>query len=148
MSYTYPKTFTLDSNWWKMMSDQTRKYDGDKPRPSLIPVEALDAMMIILEYGATLYDVDSWRLVPGATKRYVDALERHMMAWRKGEQYDEETGAPHIWHALTCMAFLVSVEGKQLSSGEVVNWTREVRRRAQAIRDQRIASGLVVTPHD
>lgn len=36
----------------------------------------------------------------------IAAAMRHLAAWRDGEQLDEESGLPHLAHALCCIVFL------------------------------------------
>ena len=41
------------------------KYDDGKPRPSLVPVEAIEAIMQVREFGKAKYaDAEDWRKVP------------------------------------------------------------------------------------
>lgn len=39
-------------------------------------------------------------------QRYLDALYRHLQAYRSGESHDPESGLHHLSHALTNIAFL------------------------------------------
>lgn len=88
-----------------------QKYDTGKPAGfNLIPTEARLAMAAVLTYGEQKYGAPSgWRNVPNAAKRYRDALDRHILAMDAGETHDAESGLPHLWHALTNMAFLVAL---------------------------------------
>lgn len=45
--------------------------------------------------------------------RYIDAdaLYRHWLAYLGGEERDEESGLPHLWHLATNVAFLIDMEG-------------------------------------
>ena len=46
-------------------------------------------------------------------QRYRDALYRHWLAYLKGEQCDQESGLPHLWHLACNAAFLIEMEGGQ-----------------------------------
>lgn len=83
-----------------------RKFDGGKLQYGLVPPNALEAMVEILTFGAEKYEPDNWKRVPDAKRRYFDALQRHLWAWKKGEQCDQETGKNHLAHALCCLMFL------------------------------------------
>lgn len=85
------------------------KYDADKLRYELIPPSALKAMATILTFGAKKYSANNWRQVDDPT-RYIGALYRHLEAWRAGEEHDPESGEPHLWHAMTNLAFLISLQ--------------------------------------
>jgi len=82
------------------------KFDTGKLRYSLIPPEATKSLAEVLTYGAKKYKPNNWQKAED-TARYVDALYRHLEAWRSGELLDEEFGLPHLSHALTNLAFLV-----------------------------------------
>lgn len=88
------------------------KADKKKPRFSLIPVAAIDAMTSVLEFGAEKYDADNWKKCEDPT-RYFDAAMRHMLAHRRGEFTDPESGLSHFAHALCNLAFLVHFESEK-----------------------------------
>jgi Domain of unknown function (DUF5664) len=83
-----------------------RKFDGGKPEYGLIPPYALDELAVVLTIGAQKYERENWRYVPEASRRYYDALQRHLWAWKRGEKFDPETGRHHLAHAACCLFFL------------------------------------------
>ena len=83
-----------------------RKFDGGKLRYGLIPPLAQAEMVKVLTFGAEKYEPDNWKNVPESKSRYFDALERHVWAWKMGEQIDPESGIHHLAHAMCCLAFL------------------------------------------
>lgn len=85
----------------------TTKHDQSKPRFSLIPIGTLNAVVRVLEFGATKYAENNWRTVPDARTRYFDAMHRHIDAWWQGEKKDSETGESHLAHAVCCALFLM-----------------------------------------
>ena len=90
-----------------MSEMQGKKFDQNKPRMSLLPKGALNAVIRVLEFGATKYQADGWKHVPDAKTRYYDAMQRHIDAWWQGEQKDSETGESHLAHAVCCALFLM-----------------------------------------
>ena len=86
------------------------KHDGGKPRPGLLPPEALLEISAVLEFGARKYSDDNWKYVPGWRKRYTDAMLRHVLAWMAGENADEETGRHPLAHAGCCLLYLLNQE--------------------------------------
>lgn len=82
------------------------KFDTGKLQYSLIPTSATKALAEVLTYGASKYAPNNWQLVQDGEKRYLDALFRHLEAFRSGEVNDEESGLHHLSHALTNVVFL------------------------------------------
>lgn len=89
------------------------KFDQDKIRMELIPPEVMVALGHVLTYGASKYEARNWE--KGMDwGRVLGAMKRHMTQWELGEEGDEETGYSHLWHALTCLAFLVTYEARAI----------------------------------
>jgi len=85
-----------------------RKDDQGKPRPSLLPPCALAEVIDVLTFGANKYGADNWRNVEAS--RYLDALMRHVEAYRRLEHADPETGRSHLAHAVCCALFLIELD--------------------------------------
>ena len=83
-----------------------RKFDGNKLEFGLLPPLALEATVDVLTFGAQKYERDNWKRVPDSKRRYYDALQRHLWAWKKGEENDPESGKHHLAHAMCCLMFL------------------------------------------
>lgn len=104
------------------MSDGV-KFDGGKLRLDLIPPEVELALASVLTYGAYKYAPDGWRNV--SVERYLAAEKRHDLAMRMGDVYDQESGLPHSWHKLACVAIQVALEHPHLDEiprlGDVID---------------------------
>ena len=85
------------------------KWDAGKLRYDLVPTEPLEAIAEVMTYGANKYGANNWQNVED--DRYYAALMRHLIAWRKGQIYDKESGLQHLKHALCNVAFLLYKEG-------------------------------------
>lgn len=83
-----------------------RKFDGGKLQYGLIPPLALAEMVKVLTFGAEKYEPDNWKRVPDSKRRYFDAMERHIWAYKGGEVIDPESGIHHLAHAMCCLSFL------------------------------------------
>jgi len=83
-----------------------RKFDDSKLEYGLLPPLALKAMVEVLTFGAQKYERENWKYVPDSKRRYFDALQRHVWAWKEGEEFDPESGKHHLAHAMCCLAFL------------------------------------------
>lgn len=97
-----------------------RKFDGGKLEYGLLPPLALEEVVKVLTFGAQKYDRDNWQKVPDSKRRYFDALQRHVWAWKRGEQLDPESGIHHLAHAMCCLMFLYEHDIMySLNNGEV-----------------------------
>lgn len=83
-----------------------RKFDGGKPQYGLLPPLALRATVDVLTFGAEKYEPNNWKNVPDSKRRYFDALQRHLWAWKEGEIIDPESDEHHLAHAMCCLMFL------------------------------------------
>lgn len=92
--------------------------EGDNPKDvigtnklplHLWPTTASAMGCIALLNGALKYGRSNWRAVGVKASVYVDACQRHLMAWFEGEEVDEE-GVPHLSAALACLAILVDCQ--------------------------------------
>lgn len=83
-----------------------KKYDNDKVRMDLVPLEVVENIAKILTMGADKYGENNWQNLPDFWKRYKAALLRHLTAIDKGELIDPESGLPHIDHVLCNAVFL------------------------------------------
>lgn len=86
------------------------KHDAEKARWDLLPLGAVSAVVDVLTYGAKKYAPDNWRLVSDARTRYFAAAMRHVVAWKRGERLDAESGLPHLAHAACCLLFILEVD--------------------------------------
>lgn len=99
------------------MNNQEAKADKGKPDIYLVPPEIFEAIAYIRMYGNEKYhDPDNWKTVE--IERYYSAAMRHMLAWRRGETVDVESGYSHLWHAACNLAFMISLENKQIGDVE------------------------------
>lgn len=89
------------------MIEEGRKDDKGKPRYSLIPVGPLREVAEVFTFGAGKYAPDNWMHVEGWQWRYLDAMLRHIEAYRDGEWADPESGRSHLSHAVCCGLMLL-----------------------------------------
>ena len=89
-----------------------RKYDGNKPMYGLLPPLALKSVVEVLTFGAQKYEIDNWKYVDDSIRRYFDAAQRHLWAWKEGESLDQESNMHHLSHAICCLMFLYEHELK------------------------------------
>lgn len=85
---------------------ESKKYDEEKVRMDLVPLECVENVCKILTFGAKKYGDNTWQDLPNFWSRYKAALLRHITAIDKGELIDPESGLPHIDHVLCNAVFL------------------------------------------
>ena len=77
---------------------------------SLVPEIATIEMAQVFRLGATKYGPMNWRSEPVATSVYLDAIERHLLRYRAGEDIDPESGLSHLTHIMAGCAIVLDAE--------------------------------------
>ena len=83
------------------------KYDKGKLRWDLLPIQPIEEAVKVITYGANKYCDNNWKKVHNGIERYYAAALRHLFAWRKGEEIDEESNFKHLSHVITNIIFLM-----------------------------------------
>lgn len=89
------------------------KDDLEKNRLDLIEPEFIEGVGKVLTFGADKYEPNNWQKVEDAENRYYAAAMRHLMAWRKGEKTDPESGLSHLYHVACNIMFLQHFEREE-----------------------------------
>jgi hypothetical protein len=94
------------------------KYDNGKIDYSLLPLEPIEGLGKVLTFGSQKYEANSWQQVKPKS-RYYSAMMRHIIAHLKWEEegntglmLDEESGLPHLDHALCNLVFFRELSKK------------------------------------
>ena len=90
-----------------------RKDDKEKNRLDLIEPEFIEGIGEVLTFGANKYEPNNWQNVEDAENRYYAAALRHIIAWRKGEKTDPESGLSHLDHVACNIMFLKHFEREE-----------------------------------
>ena len=93
-----------------MGTEKGVKLDNEKPRMDLVLGEftrALEEVGKVGTFGANKYTDKGWVEVNNGIERYLSAMLRHYMKFRRGKQKDEESGLSHlshmVWNALAVL---------------------------------------------
>lgn len=82
------------------------KADSGKLQWSLLPFAQLEDVVKVLMMGAEKYTPDNWKKC-NDTKRYEDALLRHVISYVSGDGKDKESKLSHLAHAVCNCLFLM-----------------------------------------
>lgn len=93
----------------KIMSEANPKQAfGDLKVPlQFIPPTAIVALGIGLAEGGRKYGPFNWRDIPVEYMTYAGAVQRHLQAWIDGQDFDPDSGNPHLYHAIASLAILI-----------------------------------------
>jgi len=73
----------------------------------LIPPSAMEQTALVHKLGAEKYGPFNWRDTGVCASTYINAILRHLNAWRDGENLDPESGISHLAHiACSCNILL------------------------------------------
>ena len=106
-SMTYKENYDPKQELLDKMGSEAVKADSGKPDWSLVPFEALEGMVRVLEFGANKYQAYNFASGKGLEyTRLISAALRHLMAFSRGEDLDPESGLPYIYHCQCNLLFL------------------------------------------
>ena len=91
------------------------KADQGKLGYHLLPSDAIEEIIKVLDYGANKYSPRNWELGMDWHRPF-SALMRHAWAWWRGEDNDPETGLSHLAHAGCCILFLLSYQMRNIGN--------------------------------
>lgn len=83
------------------------RYDEGKHRYDLVPWDAVDEIVRVLEFGGGKYPERNWES-GGPWSKYLAPAFRHLRSWAMGETNDPESGLNHLAHAACCLLFLLA----------------------------------------
>jgi len=96
-----------------MSKEQGKKYDSGKPMPGTVLrvfPRAINAVGSAIEFGTHKYpNPNNWKLNEHIIERYTDSLVRHLTKYYADQEFDNETGLPHLahmaWNALAILEY-------------------------------------------
>lgn len=94
------------------MEFEGTKLDSEKLPYHLLPGEALEEVVKVLDFGAKKYSERNWEKGMNFSRLFGAAM-RHLWAWWKGEDRDPETGLSHLAHLTCCALFLLQYVTKE-----------------------------------
>jgi hypothetical protein len=89
-----------------------KKNDMGKLEWEMMPEEALEEVMKVLQFGANKYG--KWNWLDNANEaeytRIMNAIERHFKKFKKGQDLDEESSLPELAHVIVNCLFILQYQ--------------------------------------
>ena len=105
--------------WGEILANcinNAQKDDANKLMWDLVPWDAMEDVVGVLNHGAVKYDYRNWENGMKWSRLFSAAM-RHMVSWFQfREDKDKESGISHLSHAICCLLFILSYELRK--SGE------------------------------
>lgn len=86
-------------------TDRGLRYNTGKARFDLLPVNAVNELTAVMTRGASKYAPRNWEKGMPWTE-VLASLERHLQAFKAGEDYDPESSLKHMAHVMANASFL------------------------------------------
>lgn len=93
------------------------KHDDGKLPHHLLPLDVIEELSGVLQFGASKYSERNWELGMKWSRVFSAAL-RHLFAWWMKRGVDPETGRSHLAHALCCISFLLAYELREVGEDD------------------------------
>jgi len=104
--------------------EEAVKHDSSKLPWDLLPYDAIEDIVKVLQYGAKKYSAHNWS-AGFVWSRLFSALIRHAVAFWRGEDIDPESGLPHLAHLGCCVLFLIAHQKRGLGTDDRVSYVKE-----------------------
>ena len=99
---------TVPSEFAKNELKLATKFDEGKRDWSLLPLDSVEEIVKVLEFGANKYAAHNWSSNGGFKyTRVINAMIRHLFAFARGVDKDPETGLSHLAHLGCNVLFLL-----------------------------------------
>lgn len=108
-----------------------QKFDTGKDPWDLVPGDAVQEIVKVLNFGANKYAPRNWEKGMRWGRPFA-ALMRHMWAWWGGEDKDPETGLSHLAHAGCCIFFLLAFEKRGIGNDDRYKLNEDTKCQSQS----------------
>lgn len=79
------------------------RYDEGKLDWTLLDFHAVEPLVRVMEYGATKYARENWKLPLDDPMQHIRCAFRHLIAIASGQEIDPESGERHSGHVMANM---------------------------------------------
>jgi hypothetical protein len=98
------------------------KYDVGKPRYDLVPWDALEEVVKVLNHGALKYNDRNWESGMDWSRMFAAGMRHDVAFWQKLEDEDPESGLPHLAHSICCRLFLLAYFLREEGNDDRPGW--------------------------
>lgn len=115
-----PETFTRFGQERAKQPEPSKglKYDGGKLPWHLLAWDVIRLVVMVLAFGAKKYRDRNWERGIAHSRTFA-ATQRHLYAWWHREDHDDETGLPHLAHAICELMFAAAFDARGMGAVEV-----------------------------
>lgn len=93
------------------------KFDEGKLPWHLLPSDAAEEVVAVLQIGAGKYGAYNW--AKGMKwSRCFSACMRHLWTWWRNDSTDHESRRSHLAHAICCLLFLLAYEKRKVGEDD------------------------------
>lgn len=85
-------------------------FGNAKPSMFAVPNTALICLGLAMDDGRRKYGLMNWREHPVSASTYIDAIDRHKMAWVDSQEVADDSGVHHLAHIMACCAILIDAQ--------------------------------------
>jgi len=89
------------------------RHNTGKPRPSMVPPSFYIEMIKVMEAGAKKYSARNWQKGLEFSS-VLDSLERHLIDFKNGVDYDKETGCHQMAHIAINAMFVFWYQSQEM----------------------------------
>lgn len=108
----------LESNALSSSVNPKDKVGVKKPQLDKVPESSIIYQALAMQNGAEKYGAYNWRETKVSASIYIAACKRHLASWFDSrEDNAEDSGVPHLGHALACIGILVDA----LETGNLID---------------------------
>lgn len=89
---------------------ETRAAQDGKPQTYYIPSGIVTRLAPVFQHGGEKYGRLNWRKSGIKETTYWGAIDRHLEAWKGGEDQDPDSGESHLLHVIASCMILLDAE--------------------------------------
>jgi hypothetical protein len=95
-------------NYINANRENPKQVHGDaKVQLQLLSPYFKEEVALVMSHGAAKYGAWNWRETEIKLTTYIGAIQRHIDAWQKGEDFDPDSNLLHIAHAAACINVVI-----------------------------------------